>query len=229
MDQGAFQSLFARVPEVADILILCGDLTARGLATEARTLAKELADVTIPVVAVLGNHEFESGEEDEVRRIVADAAVTVLDGEACEIAGVGFAGVKGFGGGFGEHAYGRWGEPAWKGLVHGFVDEAFKLESALGRLRTPRTVVLLHYAPIRQTVEGEPPDIYPFLGSSHLEEPLTRYPVSAVIHGHAHAGAPEGRTRTGVPVYNVAMPLLLRRFPDRPPFRLVDLGEVTGG
>jgi Icc-related predicted phosphoesterase len=103
------------------------------------------------------------------------------------------------------------------------VDEALKLESALARLQTEQRVVLLHYSPIKSTVEGEPPEIFPFLGSSRLEEPLNRYPVTAVFHGHAHHGSPEGRTSSNIPVYNVAMPLLKRTFPDQPPFRLVEI------
>jgi hypothetical protein len=107
------------------------------------------------------------------------------------------------------------------------LDEALKLETALSRLRTERKVALLHYSPILATVEGEPPEIYPYLGSSRLEEPLTRYPVDVVFHGHAHHGAPEGRTLSDVPVYNVSMMLLQRTFPHQPPFRVVEL-PVSG-
>jgi Icc-related predicted phosphoesterase len=212
----------------ADVLLLCGDLTNHGLPDEARALARELAAVKIPIVAVLGNHEYESGKEGEVRQIVTDAGVTVLDGDACEIAGVGFAGVKGFGGGFGERALQAWGEESIKRFVHDAVDEALKLESALARLRTPHRVVLMHYSPIQATVQGEPPEIFPFLGSSRLEEPLTRYPVTAVFHGHAHHGTPDGRTRGDVPVYNVALPLLRQAFPDLPPFRILELPVSNG-
>jgi Icc-related predicted phosphoesterase len=139
------------------------------------------------------------------------------------VEGVGFAGIKGFAGGFGRGALGPWGETIIKQFVHEAIAEALKLESALARLRTHRRVAVLHYAPIRGTVEGEPPEIFPYLGSSRLEEPINRYRVSAVFHGHAHRGAPEGRTATGVPVYNVAMPLLARVNPDRPPFLIVEL------
>ena len=206
------------------MLVLCGDFTDYGLPEEARILARELtAAVKIPVIAVLGNHDYESGQQDEIRRILIDAGVTVLDGEATEVHGVGFAGVKGFAGGFGRGALGPWGEAAIKQFVQEAVDEALKLEAALARLRTHRRVALLHYSPIRGTVEGEPPEILPYLGSSRLEEPINRYRVSAVFHGHAHRGSPEGRTATGVPVYNVAMPLLTRINPDRPPYLIVDL------
>jgi Icc-related predicted phosphoesterase len=225
---GAFQALFARVAEEADVLLLCGDLTDGGLPEEARTLARDLtASLRIPTLAVFGNHDVEAGAGDEVQRILTDAGVTVLDGDAREIRGVGFAGVKGFAGGFGERALQSWGEPMIKQFVREAVEETLKLESALARLRTPHRVVLLHYAPIRATVGGESPEIYPFLGSSRLEEPLNRYRVSAVFHGHAHRGEPEGRTSADVPVYNVALPLLRQSFPERAPFRVIEISVAA--
>ena len=221
---GAFHALFTQISETADVLVLCGDFTDYGLPDEARILARELTSaMKLPVVAVLGNHDYEGGQPDEIRRILMEAGVTVLDGEATEIHGVGFAGVKGFAGGFGRGALGPWGERAIKAFVQEAVDESLKLESALARLRTEHRVAVLHYAPIRGTVEGEPPEIFPYLGSSRLEEPINRYRVSAVFHGHAHRGAPEGRTATGVPVYNVAMPLLARLNPTRPPYLVWEL------
>jgi Icc-related predicted phosphoesterase len=220
---GALQPVFAQVAKSADILLLCGDLVDYGLPEETEILAKELAGVKIPMITVLGNHEFESGKQAEVQRILSDAGTTILDGTACEMHGIGFAGVKGFAGGFGEKSLQPWGEPAIKHFVQEAVDEALKLESALAKLRTSQRIALLHYSPIQTTVEGEPPEIFPFLGSSRLEEPLNRYPVAAVFHGHAHRGRPEGRTRGGVPVYNVAMKVLERSFPDRLPFRLVEV------
>lgn len=220
---GLLASVFAAAAEQADVLALCGDLTDYGLPEEARLLAKDLSAGKIPAVAVLGNHDFESGQQDEVCSILRDAGVHLLDGDSCELQGVGFAGVKGFAGGFGPRALGPWGEQSIKQFVHEAVDEALKLESALARLRTPQRVALLHYSPIRATVEGEPPEIFPFLGSSRLEEPLTRYPVRVVLHGHAHHGSLEGRTMTDVPVYNVSIPLLRQHFPDQPPFRLVEI------
>lgn len=226
--QGAFQSLFATMAAAADVLVLCGDLTDLGLAEEARVLVKELsAAKATPVLAVLGNHDYEAGESDQVRTILVDAGVAVLDGEATEVQGVGFAGAKGLGGGFGQRALQPWGEEIMKRLVRETIDEALKLESALAKLRTSRRVVLLHYAPVRDTVEGEPVEIFPFLGSSRLEEPLLRYPVNAVFHGHAHHGTLEGRTRAGAPVFNVCLPLLLETMPERSPFRLVDLDQLT--
>ena len=222
--QNAFQPLFARIADAADILLLAGDLTDYGLPEEAQVLARELTALRVPAAAVLGNHDMESGKSDEVRKIIADAGVSMLDGDAVELKGVGIAGVKGFGGGFGQRALGPWGETIIKQFVREAVDEALKLEAAFARLRrTDSLVALLHYSPIVATVEGEPLEIYPFLGSSRLEEPIGRYPVSLVLHGHAHRGQPEGVTRSGVPVYNVSMPLLTRTFADRPPFRVFEV------
>jgi Icc-related predicted phosphoesterase len=218
------QPMLAAAAAAADVLVLCGDITDYGLPEEAKLVAVALQQtVKIPVVAVLGNHDFESGHEDEVTKILVDVGVMLLDGDAQEVEGVGFAGVKGFAGGFGPRALAPWGEPSIKNFVHEAVNEALKLESALARLRTPQRVAVLHYAPILGTVSGEPPEIYPFLGSSRLEDPLNRYPVTAVFHGHAHRGSLEGRTREGAPVYNVAMPLLVQSFPGQPPVRIIEL------
>jgi Icc-related predicted phosphoesterase len=222
--QGQLQPLLAPVNEHADVLLLCGDLTDYGTKEEAVILAKELnAAVRIPIVAVLGNHDYESGQHADICRILTEAGVSMLDGEAFEIQGVGIAGAKGFSGGFGRATLGAWGEPATKRFVQEAIDEALKLEAALARLRTERRIALLHYSPIRATVEGEPLEIIAYLGTSRLEEPLNRHPVDLVFHGHAHHGALEGRTSSGTPVYNVAMPLLLQKFPGRPPFRVVEL------
>jgi Icc-related predicted phosphoesterase len=221
--QGAFQPLFAQASAAADILVLCGDLTDHGLPEEAQVLAKELAGVRIPMVAVLGNHDYHHNEPNEVERILCAAGVQVLDGDDCEVLGVGFAGVKGFGGGFGRMALEAWGEDGIKKFVYEAVEESLKLEKALARLRTAQRVAVLHYAPIEATVEGEPQPLWPFLGSSRLEEPLNRYAVTAVLHGHAHHGSPEGKTAGGAPVYNVAMPVLRRAFTDRPAFRVIEV------
>jgi Icc-related predicted phosphoesterase len=221
--QGAFQPLLARIADAAEVLLIAGDLTDYGLPEEARVLARELAPMRTPTVAVLGNHDFESGKDAEICQILNDAGVVVLNGDACEMHGIGIAGVKGFGGGFGQRALGPWGETIIKQFVREAVDEALKLEAALARLRTANLIALLHYAPIQQTVDGEPLEIYPFLGSSRLEEPIGRYPVSLVVHGHAHRGKPQGATKTGVPVYNVSMPLLTRTFAEKPPFRVFEV------
>jgi Icc-related predicted phosphoesterase len=220
---GKLQALFAQISESADMLLLAGDLTDTGQPEEARILARELSSLRVPGVAVLGNHDFESGHQEEVSHILSDSGLTMLDGEACEVHGIGIAGVKGFAGGFGTAALGPWGEPIIKQFVHEAVNEALKLEASLARLRSARQVVLLHYSPVRQTVEGEPLEIYPYVGSSRLEEPITRFPVSMVVHGHAHRGRHEGRTKNDVPVYNVSLPLLSRTYPGRPPFLVLEV------
>jgi Icc-related predicted phosphoesterase len=217
------REVFAQIGQHADVVLLAGDLTDNGLSEEAELLARELRALSLPRLAVLGNHDFETGNEQEVREILSAAGVTVLDGDACEIEGIGFAGVKGFIGGFDQRLLAPWGEPSIKQLVRDAIEEALKLESALAKLRTPQRVVLMHYSPIRETVEGEPLEIFPFLGSTRLEEPLNRYGVTAVFHGHAHNGSPHGRTRGNVPVYNVSLPLLRRLFPDRPPYYLLEV------
>ena len=221
---GALQPLFSKATETADVLLLCGDLTDYGTVEEAKILAKEItSSLRIPVIGVLGNHDFESGKQDEIVKIMTDAGVTMLDGDSHEIHGVGFAGVKGFGGGFGRRSLGAWGEEVLKRFVHETIEEALKLESALARLRTPQKIAVLHYSPIQATVVGEPLEIVAFLGSSRLEEPIDRYRVSTVFHGHAHHGSLEGRTKGNAVVYNVAMPLLLSSFPDQLPFRVIEV------
>jgi len=225
--QGIFQALMARINEAADLLLLPGDLLNYGLPEEAEALVKEMAPLKIPAVAVLGNHDVESGHVAEITSILTRSGMVILDGSAFEHEGVGIAGVKGFIGGFDEHSLQPWGEASVKSLVHETVEEALRLERALASLRTPHRLALMHYAPIKQTVVGEPLEIYPFLGSSRLEEPLHRYPVAAVFHGHAHRGGLEGRLGNGVPVYNVSHSLLSRCFPDRPPFRILELPVVS--
>ena len=226
---GMLQPLFSQIAEAADVMVLCGDLTDHGLLPQAQTLAKELSTAAhkIPTFAVMGNHDYESGHAPEVRQILVDAGVIMLDGDATEVRGVGFAGVKGFAGGFGRGTLSAFGEPAVKAFVHECIEEALKLEKALQRLRTPHRIAVMHYAPIRGTVEGEPPEIFPYLGCSRLEEPLNRYQVTACLHGHAHRGAAEGTTAAGVPVYNVGLPVMRKNYPGKPPFRLLTLPAVT--
>jgi Icc-related predicted phosphoesterase len=221
--QGQLQPLFAEIAAQADVMLLCGDLTDYGQLEEAHVLVRELANAKIPVVAVLGNHDHEAGRAAEVSAILCEAGINLLDGETCEVMGVGFAGVKGFGGGFGPRQLSPWGEAAIKQFVHEAVEEALRLERALGRLETDQRIVLLHYAPIQTTVEGEPPETFPFLGSSRLEEPLARYPVQAVFHGHAHHGQPEGKASGHIPVFNVALPLLKKVKPEATPYRLFEV------
>jgi Icc-related predicted phosphoesterase len=220
---GQLSPLLARMTEGADILLLCGDLTDFGLPEEAQVLVRELIAVKAPILAVLGNHDYESGKQDEIRKILTDGGVRMLDGDACEIKGVGFAGVKGFAGGFGRATLGAWGEDIIKRFVQEAMNETMKLEAALARLRMPQRIALLHYSPIQATVEGEPAEIFAFLGCGRLAEPLQRYGVTAVFHGHAHRGTPEGKTSGGIPVYNVSLPLMKRLWPDRPPCRILEI------
>ena len=211
-----YRDMFAEIAEAADVLALCGDLTNFGKTREAEILAEDLRACTIPIVAVLGNHDYECGQPEEVAHILHSAGVTMLDEQAVEIMGVGFAGVKGFIGGFGRGELGAFGEPAIKTFVDEGVNEARKLENALRSLRTDRAVAVLHYAPVAETVEGEPPEIFPFLGSSRLGDAIDRFDnVRAVVHGDAHRGSYEGRTRSGIPVYNCAQFVVQKRF-ERP-------------
>lgn len=201
---------------------MCGDLTDFGKVEEAQVLAKELASArNVPMVGVLGNHDFESNQADEVRKILCDAGLNLLDGDVFEAHGVGFAGVKGFAGGFGQGLLRPFGEPAIKAFVQEAIQEALKLECALGSLRTTHRIALTHFAPIEATIIGERPEIFPYLGTSRLEDAMQHYPVHMAFHGHAHGGTLEGRTSKGTPVYNVAMPLLLRT--TKQPFRIIEL------
>lgn len=221
--RNTLRPLFAQLSNRADILVIGGDLTDYGLPEEAQILIEELADVQMPIVAVLGNHDYEADQVELLKQIFCERGITILDGDTCEIYGISFAGIKGFGGGFGYGTLGYWGEPAIKQFVQEALDETLRLEAALARMQTEQRVVIMHYAPIRATVEGESPELFPFLGCSRLEEPLNRALVTAVLHGHAHAGAPEGRTSNNIPVYNVSLPVLQRTFPGQPPFRILDL------
>ncbi len=225
--QHRLKSFFEAVAQRVDVLLLGGDLTDFGQPDEAEVLARDLAAAAnIPIVAVLGNHDYEAGKEQEIAEIFRASDIRVLDGEACEIKGVGIVGTKGFSGGFGRGTLEPWGEPMTKRFVQEAVDESLKLERALARVRATSRVALLHYAPIRETVVGEPEELLPFLGSGRLEEPLNRFGVSAVFHGHAHRGTAEGRTSAGIPVYNVALPVLRHADPDRLPLRIVELPGV---
>ena len=217
------RTIFDYVNEEAEILLLCGDLTDYGKPEEASALGKLLSGVRIPMLGVLGNHDYESGKPEDIRRIMCEAGVVMLDGEARVIHDIGFAGAKGFAGGFGDRALQPWGEEALKQFVRESVDEAMKLESALAKVEVPRRIALMHYAPIAETTRGEAPEIVPFLGSSRLQDALSRFPVIAAFHGHAHHGSPEGHTKDHIPIYNVALPLLQRTFPNRPPVRILEV------
>jgi Icc-related predicted phosphoesterase len=209
--RGTCQEIFAQASHEADVLLLCGDLTDDGLPEEAQVLADDLhSHARIPVIAVWGNHDFESARTAEVQEILEKVGVIFLDGAATEIKGVGFAGVCGFGGGFGRQMVNAWGEPLIKAFVQESVDHALRLEKALTRLTSEKRVALLHYSPIRETVEGENLEIFPFLGSSRLEATIDQFKVSVVFHGHAHHGKMEGRTAGQIPVYNVSRPVLIK-------------------
>ena len=221
---GRLAPLFAHASQAADVLCICGDLTDYGLPEEAEALVVDLSkNLTIPCVAVLGNHDFESGHAEELTGIFDKAGVHMLDGESLEIGGVHIAGVCGFGGGFDSMMLNAWGEPLIKAFVQEAIDHAVRLEKALSRVDAERKVVVTHYAPIRETVAGEPPEIFPFLGSTRLEGPINRQFAKLALHGHAHHGAPEGRTSAGIPVYNVAIPVLEKLNPDEPPLRVFEV------
>lgn len=222
--KGKMQELFEAVSRAADVVLLCGDLTDYGLREEAELLASDLrAHLRVPAIGVLGNHDFESAQPGAVREVMESAGVCMLDGEATEVNGVGFAGVCGFGGGFGRSMLNAWGEPLIKAFVQEAIDQALRLEQALSSLQTEKKIVLLHYAPVRGTVDGEPPEIFPFLGSTRLEEPINRLRADAIFHGHAHNGTAEGASAAGIPVFNVSAPLLLKHAPEKQPFRLFEI------
>lgn len=213
-DKGKWMDYFREVSQKADVLLICGDLTDTGDETEAQVLAGELQSCTVPVVCVLGNHDYEKSRHKLIRQIMQSDKVHVLDGEAVVINGIGYAGVKGFGGGFDNHMLSMFGEGAMKAFVQEAVDEALHLDRALARLDQEHgdipKIALMHYAPIKATVAGEPEAIFPFLGSSRLAEPLSRRQVVAAFHGHAHVGTLEGETSGGVKVFNVAKPILAK-------------------
>jgi len=200
-----YRELFTEISSVADVLVLCGDLTNFGKSTEAQILAEDLRACSIPVLGVLGNHDYECGQPEEVARILHEAGMTVLDEQATEIDGVGFAGVKGFMGGYGRGELAPFGEPIAKAFVDEALNEARKLENALRTIRTERSVAVLHYSPTVETLDGEPLEIFQYLGSQRLADAIDRFDhVRAVVHGHAHHGKYEGKTPLGKPVYNVA-------------------------
>jgi Icc-related predicted phosphoesterase len=202
-----YRELFAEISTKAEVLVLCGDLTDVGKPREAEVLAEDLRACSIPVVGVLGNHDYESDQAEEVEKILKAAGMHLLNGQSYETNGVAFVGVKGFVGGFGRRMLASFGEAVLKAFVAESVKEAMRLENAMRAVGNERAVVVLHYAPILDTVEGEPLEIFPFLGSSRLGETIDRFKVSAVVHGHAHHGRYEGHTPRGAPVYNVAFPV----------------------
>lgn len=209
--RGELREIFAEAQREADALVLCGDMTTHGDERQMRSFLDELDGVSVPVVAVLGNHDHESGAPDTATQLLAGAGVHVLDGDNVVIDGVGFAGTKGFGGGFGRGLLSGFGERETKAFVQAGVDEALKLERALSSLMTEVKIVVLHYAPVPATLAGEPEAIWPFLGTSRLMNAIDTFEATVAFHGHAHIGSEEGVTDGGVPVYNVALPVLQKR------------------
>jgi uncharacterized protein len=211
-----------KVRDEADVLVVAGDLTNYGKPEEMDPLLNALVRLRVPVIAVLGNHDYECDKQAELTRLMTDAGVKVLDGSAYERDGVGFAGTKGFVGGFGRGLLTAFGEPEVKTFVRAGIDEAVKLERAMSQLRTSKRVVVLHYSPIAATVEGEAPEIYPFLGNSRLAEVVDRHGADLILHGHAHNGRPNGTTTAGIPVHNVAITLLQAQTPPAA-YRIFDI------
>src|SRR3954447_23689417 len=217
-----YRELFTEISASADVLVLCGDLTNFGKLREAEILAEDIRSCSVPVLGVLGNHDYECGCPEKVSEILRGAGMTVLDEQAIEIDGVGFAGVKGFMGGYGRGAVGPFGEPIAKAFVDEALNEARKLENQLRTLRTDRSVAVLHYSPITGTIEGEPQEIFQYLGSQRLCDPIDRFDhVKAVVHGHAHHGKYEGRTPRGTPVFNVAQFVVKPKFGR--PYALIEI------
>ena len=219
---GPLRDELNKVRDEADVLVIAGDLTNYGRPDEMETLLNVLVRVRVPVIAVLGNHDYECDQQGELTRLMTEAGIKVLDGSAYERDGVGFAGTKGFVGGFGRGLLTAFGEPEIKTFVRVGIDEAVKLERAMAQLRTSKRVVVLHYSPIAGTVEGEAPEIFPFLGSSRLAEVVDRHGADLVLHGHAHNGKPDGATTSGIPVHNVAITLLQAQNPSAA-YRLFDV------
>lgn len=220
---GRFRNFIKHVNEVADVLLLCGDLTDRGTPEEARTLAEDLSALRIPCVAVFGNHDYEAGASKQICAELAKANVHFLDGDHYVFEKtLGIAGIKGFGGGFGRATLQAFGEGPTKAFVQEGVNESLKLEAALGQLETAKKVVMLHYSPIVDTCVGEQPEIMPFLGTSRLSYPIDHYGAAVVFHGHSHFGSREGKTPGGIRVLNVAMPLLAKTTPEQR-FALVEV------
>lgn len=216
---GQFNELFAEISRMADIFVLCGDLTDLGLPEQTEVLATELRSLTIPAVGVLGNHDFQSDKGNEVKAILRRTNMFVLDTEPTVIDDIGFAGTKGFAGGFEKYALASFGEPILKQFVQETLNETLMLENQLKELENQgvlRKIVVMHYSPIRWTLEGESLEVYSFLGSSRFVEPIEAYETTAVFHGHAHHGIHQGKTKKGIPVYNVSYPVMQRLNPKQP-------------
>lgn len=220
--QHKFRVLFEDISKNADILVICGDLTDTGLPEEANILSQELKSCTIPIFAVLGNHDYESNQQDEIKKILSNDNITLLDGESTIIHNVAFVGLKGFGGGFGKYMLAPWGEQSVKNFVNETVNDVLRLENALRRVETERRVILLHYSPTRETVIGEPEEIFPYLGCSRLADPINRFGATVVFHGHAHHGTHEGKTSAGIPIFNVSF-AIMEKLNKKQPYKIFDV------
>ncbi len=206
---GKLRLRLGAIGDHADVLMLAGDLTQHGRLAEARALADDLRGLPVPVVCVLGNHDYHCGYEDEMRAMLEEVGVIVLEGTSTtlELRGMtlGVAGVKGFGSGFAGACGSEFGEPEMKAYVRHAKEQARLLEAALRSLDTDVRVALTHYSPIADTLEGERREIYPFLGSYLLGEAIDAAGCDLALHGHAHRGKEHGVTPAGVPVRNVAL------------------------
>jgi Icc-related predicted phosphoesterase len=202
---------FAAVNDLADVLVLAGDLTNHGRVEEMEACLAVLAHVNIPIIAVLGNHDHESNQQDTLAGMARVSGINVLDGTCYEQNGVGFAGTKGFCGGFAPYELMPFGEGGIKAFVEIAEREAIKLDYGLAQLHTPRKVAITHYAPVPETVIGEPEAVFPFLGSSRLGRVIEQHRPDLVLHGHAHHGAFAAASSSGVPVHNVALPILKKQ------------------
>lgn len=207
---------FSAVNELADALVIAGDFTNHGTPDEMRTCLAVLEHVHIPILAVLGNHDHENGHQDELAGMLRLAGIHLLDGQCFEVGDVGFAGTKGFAGGFAPYELMPFGEGGIKTFVEIAEREAVKLDYGLAQLKTRVKIAITHYAPIRETVVGEPEPIFPFLGSSRLERALDRHKPALALHGHAHHGTFSAEARCGVRVCNVALSVLRERGEEHP-------------
>ncbi len=200
---GSIGPLFERVDQEADVLVIAGDLTHWGLPDEVHVLERELSDLRLPIIAVLGNHDHTGDQPETIDRMLRELGVVMLDRSAYELDGISFVGTKGFCGGFGEELVRPFGERALKTFIDEGVNEALQLGDTLKATKTRRRMVVLHYAPIKTTLLGEPPEIHAFLGSGYLGSVVDDAGADLIVHGHAHFGIPQGRTSGGIPVYNV--------------------------
>ena len=217
----SFKPIFREMEQQADVLVLAGDLTNDGLPEEARLLIDDLEGVAVPVLAVLGNHDHEAGHANVLAAMLHEAGVLMLDRTEIDLGNVGFVGTKGFCGGFSKRLVQPFGEKSLKVFIRTSMDEAMDLENAAAQLKSSRKVGILHYAPIRATLQGESEELFPFLGTSRLADALDHQQVKLILHGHAHYGSPEGHTPGGARVYNVARFVLQAHYNRQ--YRLIDL------